>query len=88
MKIRKKLSAISLSIAMTAVALQPTTAFALSDSNGDGVRNTADAVYISLYLEGKSEPVNLSALDFDGNGVISQMDYKSVMLYVLGIWEG
>lgn len=88
MKIKKKLSVISLAIAITAVALQPTTAFALTDPNGDGDRSVSDAVYIAQYLNGTCEPVNISALDFDGNGVISEMDYRSVMLYVVGAWEG
>ncbi len=51
--------------------------------NGDSVINMADSVYIQQYLDGNLYPINLTALDFDQNGIISQMDSYKIQRYLL-----
>lgn len=55
------------------------------DPNGDGVINISDRVCILQYLKGKLFDVDKRALDFDQNGIISQMDAYKVMIYDSGL---
>ena len=88
MKTKRILSAILSAVVMTATASAFPTSAAHSDPNGDGIVNVSDATYLMSYLNGQFEPADLDALDFDRNGVISQMDYQSVYWYLTKMWEG
>lgn len=55
------------------------------DPNGDGIINIADKVCILDYLKGKNFEVDKRALDFDQDGVISEMDAYKVQLYDSGL---
>lgn len=88
MKKLKKLIAGALAVAVSAVCMMPLASVnAASDPNGDGSFDLADSVYIIQYLAGRFEPKNLSALDVDGNGVISRMDVYCVQLKEANLWE-
>lgn len=90
----KKLIAGALAVAVSAVCMMPLASSAAGpktfnfnkDPNGDGSFDFADATYIILYLAGRIEPTDLSALDVDGNGVISRMDVYCVQLHEAGLW--
>ena len=86
MRLRKKVLSFLLSGAMTATAFSamPASAATTPDPNGDGVIDISDAVYIMQYLVGLFEPTDLSKLDVDGNGLISQMDATYAGLYEIG----
>ena len=88
MKKLKKLIAGALAVAVSAVCMMPFASGAASrpDPNGDGDFNIADATYIVQYLGGRFSPQDLSKLDVDGNGVVSQMDAYCVQLYEAGAW--
>lgn len=87
MKKLKKLIAGALAVAVSAVCIMPLASVnAASDPNGDGSFDFADATYIILYLAGRIEPKDLSALDVDGNGVISRMDVYCVQLKEANLW--
>ena len=55
------------------------------DPNGDGHITIADRVYIINYLKGKVFDADKKALDFDQDGVISEMDAYKVQLYDSGL---
>ena len=89
MKAKKFFSAILSAVVLTATASAFTVnAVTPSDPNGDGSILVSDATYIMSYLNGQFEPTDLDALDFDRNGVISQMDYETVYMYLTHTWEG
>lgn len=91
MKRLKKLIAGALAAAVSAVCMMPLASGAVGsgypDPNGDGSLDLADATYIIQYLAGRFEPEDLSELDVDRNGVISQMDVYCVQLKEAGLWE-
>lgn len=89
MKTKKFFSAILSAVVLTTAASAFTaSAVTPSDPNGDGSILVSDATYIMSYLNGQFEPTNLDALDFDRNGVISEMDVETVYMYLTHIWEG
>ncbi len=89
MKTKRFLSAILSAVVMTATASALTVnAVTPSDPNGDGSILVSDATYIMSYLNGQFEPADLDALDFDRNGVISEMDVETVYMYLTNSWEG
>lgn len=53
------------------------------DPNGDGELRLNDAVYIMQFLGGAVLPSNLTPLDFDQNGVITQMDSYKAQAYLI-----
>lgn len=87
MKIKRIITSIVTS-AICGIIISVPSVSAVTDPNGDGMINVADAIEVGMYLYGDHEPTNLSVLDFDGNGIISEMDYISVQLYAAGSWEG
>ena len=87
MKIKRKVAALLAGI-MAVVSCGPMTSSAVNaDPNGDGKLSIADTVFIQQYLLGCFEPSNLTALDVDNNGVISQMDAYQIQLYLAGYRE-
>ena len=58
------------------------------DPNGDGSLDIADAIYISQYLIGYHEPVDLSELDVDCNDIVSVVDKIYVQMYEAGSISG
>ncbi len=64
-----------------------TTNAAVTDPDGDGVITVNDAVYIGQYLSGRICPTDIARLDFDGNGIVSEMDLRTVILYLAEIWR-
>lgn len=90
MKKFKKLIAGVVAAAISAVCMIPYASSAAeitSDPNGDGSLDIADYIYIVQYLAGKFEPADISRLDVDKNGVVSQMDAYCVQLKEAGLWE-
>ncbi|MCM1528575.1 MAG: trypsin-like peptidase domain-containing protein [Alistipes sp.] len=55
------------------------------DPNGDGVLDMADATYIYQTLAGKYDPSDLTQLDIDDNGVVSDPDAIRVQYYDAGV---
>lgn len=88
MKKFKKLIAGVVAAAISAVCMIPyaSSAAVTSDPNGDGSLDIADYIYIVQYLAGKFEPADISRLDVDKNGVVSQMDAYCVQLNEAGLW--
>lgn len=82
-----RIIASAVSAALIAAACVPFSANAATDPDGNGAVEIADAVYILSYLAGVFEPNDLSALDFDGNGIISEMDAYTVQLALVGAWR-
>ncbi|MGN0622262.1 MAG: hypothetical protein ACI4I9_10380 [Porcipelethomonas sp.] len=81
MKFKKILNVLCLTTTLIAssniTALDAMAVTNATDPNGDGVLDVFDSVYIAQFIGGKIYPTNLSPLDYDGNGIISQMDaYK------------
>lgn len=75
-KLISSIAAISLAVS-SAVSLTSSASGTPRDPNGDGAVNMADAVFITQHLVGSQHPSNLTPLDIDQNGIISQMDsYK------------
>jgi len=89
MKVRKKLMSLVLAgiMAVMSCGSLASSAKPLPDPNGDGVLNMSDCVLIMQYLVGYIEPTDLSKLDADKNGVISQMDAFRIQLYETGLKE-
>ncbi len=89
MKVRKKLMSLVLAgiMAVMSCGSLASSAKELPDPNGDGVLNMSDAVLIMQYLVGYLEPTDLSKLDADRNGVISQMDAFRIQLYEAHLYE-
>lgn len=92
MKVIKKLSALLVAgaiMSMSAGFSASATSIAdYTDPNGSGTWGISDAIYIMQYLAGAFEPLNMSQLDVDKNGVVSMMDAQSVQLYCIGMWNG
>ena len=76
MKLKKILAAVSAVVVMSAGIAVVTSKVSATptDPNGDNFINMYDVIYISQYLSGLVYPTDLSHLDYDGNGIISQMD--------------
>lgn len=73
MKFKKFFAAVSAAVMIT-TALGATTAHAITDPNGDGTINIYDVICISKYLAGTACPTDVSRLDYDGNGIVSELD--------------
>lgn len=81
-KLISAIAAISLAVS-SAVSLTSSASGTPRDPNGDGAVNMADAVFINQHLIGREHPSNLTPLDFDKNGIISQMDSYKLQLWCL-----
>ena len=81
-KLISSIAAISLAVA-SAVSLTSSASGTPRDPNGDGAVNMSDAVFITQHLVGSQHPSNLTPLDFDQNGIISQVDTYKVQLWCL-----
>lgn len=87
MKLKKKFTATVLACLTAATACVSLSANAdYPDPNGDGVIDVSDTVYIQCYLSGMFDVDNLIPLDFDGNGIVSQMDARKIQLYNVNLW--
>lgn len=88
MKKGKKIMSVILAGITAAVSYCSVTASAVPDKdpNQDGYFTIADYVCIIQYLGGYFEPSDLSQLDIDDNGVVSQMDAYYIDLYEGGLW--
>lgn len=56
-----------------------------TDPNGDGSVDIADVIYIQSYLRGQFEVSDLSALDFNGDYMVSQIDSIAVQRHLVGM---
>ena len=56
-----------------------------TDTNGDGSVDIADVIYIQSYLRGQFEVSDLSALDFNGDYMVSQIDSIAVQRHLVGM---
>lgn len=64
-------------------------ATSIPDPNGDGQINLADATLVSRYLDGQIATSSQTAnYDINQNGIVSQLDLKLIMLYIVGAWNG
>lgn len=52
------------------------------DPNGDGYILLNDAMFVRMFLNGSLLPSNLTPLDFDQNGIISQIDVNKIQAYL------
>ncbi|MBQ7027441.1 MAG: trypsin-like peptidase domain-containing protein [Ruminococcus sp.] len=83
----KRLLTVMYAAIISAVSVVATTSSAdraLRDANGDGATLLNDAILTNSYLLGKYNPTNVKSFDFDGNGVISEMDKAKIQQYLLG----
>lgn len=85
-KLISSIAAISLAVA-SAVSLTSSASGTPRDPNGDGIVNMSDAIYIKQYLNGRVLPNNLTSLDFDVNGIISQMDSYKLQYWCLSLYS-
>lgn len=85
-KTKRLLTVMSAAIisAVSVVATTSSADRALRDANGDGATLLNDAILTNSYLLGKYNPTNVKSFDFDGNGVISEMDKAKIQHYLLG----
>lgn len=76
MKIKKILSLVSAAVLLGvgAVAVSLNVSASPTDPNGDGVIDLLDVIYIRKYLAGTICPTDISQLDYNGNGVVSEVD--------------
>lgn len=88
MKKLKKMIAGALAVAVSAVCMMPFAVLASEidkDPNGDGDFDIADATYILLYLRGNIQPADITQLDINNNGIVSQLDLDMIYLYEAGV---
>lgn len=90
MKTRNKLFALLLAGAMTVTAGNFMSVSAeeneITDPNGNGTYEMADAIYIYQYLAGGfdiTDSDDLIRLDFSGNGIISNVDGLKIQYYIM-----
>lgn len=74
----------SLAIVLTlATSALPMSSSALTDPNADGSISIQDSLLILQYISGVIEPIDLLALDFNGDYIVDYVDYLSVKNYLL-----
>lgn len=56
-----------------------------TDPNGDGSVDIADVIYIESYLKGQFEVSDLSAMDFNGDYIVTKDDSVAVQRYLAGM---
>lgn len=78
-------TAIMATMAMSALTFNAFATVNVTDPNGDGHVDIADAVYIQSYLRGQFEVSDISAMDFSGDYIVSQIDVLAVQYYVAGM---
>lgn len=61
-------------------ALTPPSSY---DVTGDGTVNISDVVAINLFLSGSHTSTNVSRFDANQNGIVDELDSKSVMAYCM-----
>lgn len=66
-------------LATPAASLTGSAVTAVRDANGDGTLTLMDAVYTQQYLMGYYNPTSVRSFDYDGNGIISDMDIRKIM---------
>ncbi|MCM1227458.1 MAG: dockerin type I domain-containing protein [Clostridium sp.] len=77
MKVKKILLSCLTAVIFVCSTVSALNVSAATDPNGDGKLDLYDVILITNYLAGTACPQNISQLDYDGNGIISQMDaYK------------
>lgn len=84
----KKFIRVILATAITTIMATSTltfNSFAITDPNGDGRVDIADVVYITSYLKGQFDVSDLSALDFNGDYMVSQIDSLAIQRYLVGM---
>lgn len=87
-KMRKKIfaaalsgmMALSMSINVNAVNYVPE-----YDVNHDNVVAASDLAYMSKILTGKAKPTSIDNLDVNGNGIVDEIDVRTVLYYILGL---
>lgn len=86
---KKLISCLASLLAASATAVAMISSAAVTkpnkDPNGDGVLDIADATYIYQTLAGKYNPSDLTQLDIDDNGVVSDPDAIRVQYYDAGV---
>ncbi|MCM1529576.1 MAG: trypsin-like peptidase domain-containing protein [Alistipes sp.] len=73
-------SATAVAMISSAAATNPN-----KDPNGDGVLDVSDATYIYQTLGGRYNPSDLTQLDLDDNGVVSDVDALRAQYYDAGV---
>lgn len=83
---KKRIPAILYAVVLTASAVSMTSSASLTvrDATGDGEFSLSDATYTQMYLSGQFNPASVKSFDFDGNGIISEMDVHKIMHYWMG----
>ena len=83
MKAKKiKSIAITAIMALSSLTALPMSASAITDPNGDGSVNATDALIIQYYLSGTTNYSNLTALDFNGDMIIDEIDKSACLRYI------
>ena len=81
------MSVLSCSI-LTAVSLvmpvQGVGYIASYDLNHDNKVTSSDVAYISKILSGLAKPTSVDNLDANGNGIVDEIDLKTILYYLLG----
>ena len=83
MNIKKILAAVSAVVVMSAGTVCNVSA-TYPDPNGDGAIDVADMRFVQFFLMGQVNPTDNTALDFNGNGIITCIDAHMIECYVAG----
>ncbi|MDE6103725.1 MAG: dockerin type I repeat-containing protein [Oscillospiraceae bacterium] len=54
------------------------------DVNHDNKVTSSDVAYISKILSGLAKPTSIDNLDVNGNGIVDEIDLRTVLYYLLG----
>lgn len=84
---KKKLSALLVAasvLTVSAVSMAGSAVTTVRDPDGDGRILMSDGSFILQYLVGGFNPTSQKSLDFDGNGIISNMDANMISQYWMG----
>lgn len=86
MKFKRFFAAVSAAVMLGACSLSSVSAELVApdsyDVNSDGRVNISDAVLINTALGGQWRPSDMSWLDVNGNGIVDNLDYMSIVAYV------
>lgn len=84
---KRSISALMAATAVLTVSTASMTSSAVTtvrDANGDGRVTLSDGSCTLSYLAGQFKPRSIRSFDFDGNGIISEMDAQMISQYWMG----